>query len=170
MSEIAAHGLAVDPPAGWEGRIFRRPEYGDVGASEVPGPPGPPGERTFPVLHAATIPLPADAADYGSDVVDELKATDALVVLKEFDAAAGGTALFARDGMPRTLASTDFDTAMLQRSLAGQGGTQVFFHEVGRAFCLYVVLGGFDRRAEVIPGVNEVLAGIRIEPNQPSVP
>ncbi len=41
---IAALGMAVAPPSGWEVAIYRR----------TPGH----GEQTFPVLHAATVPLP----------------------------------------------------------------------------------------------------------------
>ena len=170
MSEIDAHGLAVDVPAGWEGRIFRRAEEGELRAAEVPGEPAPSGERTFPVLHAASIPIPADSADYGSDLVEDLQREDALIVLKEFDPALAADALFESPGMPRELAPTDFDTATLQRSLDGQGGHQTFFNESERAFCLYVVLGDFASRATVVPRVNEVLTTVRIDTPPPAAP
>ena len=164
MSELEAYGLAVEVPTGWEGRVFRRAEAGQPQASNVAGAAAPPGELTFPVVHVATVPIPNDAADYGSDVVVDLGPDDAFIVLKEFDASDVAQPLFARDGMPRSLAAEDFDPAALQRQLSGQAGRQVFFHENGRAFCLYVVLGSFNRRLQVVPAVNAVLGGIRIDP------
>jgi hypothetical protein len=163
MSEIQAHGLAVDIPSGWEGRVFRRAEAGEVQAQGVTGAAAPMGELTFPVVHVATIPIPNDAADYGSDVVESLGPDDAFIVLKEFEPQDASAALFERQGMPRELTPEDFDPAALQRQLAGQAGRQVFFNEAGRAFCVYVVLGSYSRRNQVVPAVNAVLGGIRIE-------
>ena len=164
MSEIDAHGLAVDVPPGWEGRIFRRSRAGETQTSEVAGAPAPMGELTFAVAHVATVALPIDAADYGSDVVETLGPNDVFIVVKEFDPNEAGQRLFSRAGMPRSLAAEDFDPAALQRALEGQAGRQVFFNEAGRAFCLYVVLGGYQRRNQVIAQVNRVLGAIRIDP------
>ena len=40
----------------------------------------------------------------------------------------------------------------------------MFFSEEGRAFCLYVVLGSYRRRHDVVPEVNAVLATLHLEP------
>jgi hypothetical protein len=176
MAELVAHGIAVAPPAGWEGRIFRRPAAGETAPTGTPlgaqvvGAAAPMGELSFPVVQVATIPLPLDMADYGSDVVDDLGRRDALVILKEFDPVDLGTPLFEREGMPRALAPDDFRSSMLQRNLEGQGGYQEFFHEAGRVFCLYVVLGDFAQRTAVVPAVNQVLATLTIEPSAPAEP
>ena len=45
--------------------------------------------------------------------------------------------------------------AVLQRAIRGQAGVQRFFHESGRAFCLYVVLGAYSNRQQVVPEVND---------------
>lgn len=163
MIEVNAYGLAVTTPPGWESRIFRRPEHGEPASMDVAGAAAPPGEKSYPVVHIATVPLPMDAADYGSDIVEELGRDDALIVLKEFDPASATSALFARKGMPRDVRVDEFDPNTLQRSLPGLAGYQAFFHERGRAFCLYVVLGSFRRRAWIVPRVNEVLATLTIE-------
>jgi hypothetical protein len=55
----------------------------------------------------------------------------------------------------------------LQRILPGQAGLQRFGHEAGRALCLYVVLGGWKNRNQVVPAVNDVLASLRIDPVTP---
>jgi hypothetical protein len=164
VSEITAHGLTVDVPAGWEGRVYRRAEAGQLQADNVAGGPAPAGELTFPVVHVASVPIPNDAADYGSDVVETLGPTDAYIVLKEFEPSVEAQPLFERVGMPRVLTGEDFDPSALQRQLAGQAGRQIFFNESGRAFCLYVVLGAYNRRNDVVAAVNAVLAGIRIDP------
>jgi hypothetical protein len=164
MAELTAHGLTVETPSGWEGRIFRRPQHGEVAASSAdsPGPPGPPGEQSYPVVHVATIPLPPEVADYASDAVDRLGPNDALIVLKEFAPSLAAEALFAPPGLRRLLDPDSFDPNGLQRRLPGQAGLQYFFHEAGRAFCLYAVLGGYVNRHAVVPGVNAVLATVRI--------
>jgi hypothetical protein len=168
MAEIQAHGLAVSTPAGWEGRIFRRPTSDDVHGTAtdgtVAGAAAPAGEIVSPVLHVATIPLAADVADYASDAVEELGPSDAIVVLKEFDPTETRYALFAPLGLPRDLDPEWFGPASLQRTLPGQAGLQRFFQENGRAFCLYVVLGAYARRNDVVPAVNAVLDTIRIDP------
>ena len=166
MPEITAHGLRVDTPSGWEGRIFRRAEQGEVNV-EVTGAAAPPGERSFPVVHVATVLLPMDMADYGSDVVEDLGRDDVLIVLKEFDPESAAQPLFQREGMPRKLTTRDFDPATQQRRLEPHSGYQVFFQEGGRAFTLYVVLGDHDRRDRAVPRVNQVLATITIDPIEP---
>ena len=44
-------------------------------------------------------------------------------------------------------------------------GTQRFVTTVGRAFCLYVVLGSFVRRKLVLADVNAAIGGIRVAAN-----
>ena len=170
MSDIDAYELRVGIPSGWEARIFRRAEAGELRIAEVAGASAPTGEQTFPVVHVATVPLPIDAADYGGGVVETLGPGDALVVLKEFDPAEATEPLFEASGIPRALDPEHFDPSGLQRRLPNQAGLQVFFHEAGRAFCLYVVLGDYARRNEVVPRVNQVLASIRIDAPIPPVP
>jgi hypothetical protein len=150
--------------------VYRRAEAGQLRTDAVAGGPAPLGELTFPVVHVSSVPIPNDAADYGSDVVETLGPTDAFVVLKEFEPSDAAQALFALEGMPRALTGDDFDPTALQRRLSGQAGRQVFFHEGGRAFCLYVVLGDYNRRYELVEGVNAVLAGIRIDPMLEAAP
>lgn len=165
MPSLSAHGLSVTTPPGWEGRIFRRAEYGQVAASADVGPAAPPGAQTFPVLHAATIPLPSNVADYASDAVEDLGPTDSIVVLKEFAPANASEALFGPVGLPRSIDPDDFAPNALQRRIVGQGGYQHFFHEGTRAFCLYVILGSFANRYQIMPNVDQVLATIAIGPS-----
>jgi len=164
MAELAAHGLSVETPPGWEGRIFRRLQHGEVAsASTDQGPAAPAGEETFPVLHVATIPLPNDVGDYGSAAVEILGPSDAMVVVKEFSPRLATEPVFSTPGLPRSLDANAFTPDALQRILPGQAGVQRFAHEAGRALCLYVVLGGWGNREQIVPGVNTVLASLRID-------
>ncbi len=144
---MKAHGLAVDPPPAWDVRVYRRrPE---------------PDECTFPIMHAANFPLPHRRGDFGSGAVEIMHSGNVLVVLFEYDVAATHDALFARAGLP-TPHPDDFSPYALQRTLRGQSGVQYFFHERGRAFCLYVVLGSHARRRRLVRAANELLATLAI--------
>ena len=145
---ISAHGLDIDVPSGWEGRIRKGPHGTQF--------------RSHAVLHAADFPLSEERGDFGSGAVETMGAGHAFIALIEYDASSAGTALFASGGMPRELRTDDFSPRQLQRTIAGQAGTQHFFVEEGRAFCLYVVLGSMAARGHVVPRVNAVLPTIRI--------
>jgi hypothetical protein len=146
---VVAHGLRVRPPAGWDVRIYRRR-------------PSAEGEATHPVLHAATIRLPSDRGDYGSNVVTALGADDAFVAVLEFGADSASSALFAHSGWPR-VSARDFDPKQLHRSVLGQSGAQVFFHVGHRAFCVYAVLGAHSRRLFSAPRVQQLVSSISAE-------
>lgn len=148
--ELTAHGLTVDAPTGWDVRIGRRPTAGSA-----------PGAVPRPVLHAATLRLPPDVADFGDGVLQQLSAQDVFVALFEYEPEACRTALFARKGRP-VPAAADFSPYGMQPSLPGQSGRQWFFQDRGRAFCLYVVLGSHARRAALVGTLLPVLASLDI--------
>ena len=128
------HGaVRIVLPAGWEARARLQP-------SSVPG------RRGNLLLHAATVPLPAERGDFGSGVVEHLGPDDVFLSLFEYDAADASKALFASRGLP-VLRPSDFSTAHLQRTQLGRTGGQWFFQVAGRPFCLFVVLGSHSRRA-----------------------
>jgi hypothetical protein len=164
MTDLAAHGIEVVLPAGWEGRVFKRPSAGDVSASEADGPPAPAGETTNAVLHASTIALPPGIGDFASGAVDKLGNDDVIVVLFEYDPSSIDTPLFKSVGLPRSLTADDFSPNVMQRAIRGQAGVQKFFNDQGRAFCLYVVIGSFARRQQLVKRVNDVLRTLTIEP------
>ncbi|MGI9601474.1 MAG: hypothetical protein ACR2QE_06305 [Acidimicrobiales bacterium] len=153
MTVLRGHGMAVDLPTGWDGAIYRRePDETERSAGGVENP----------VLHAANFALPAERGDFGSGAVEIMGRSGVLVCLVDYGSESAGTALFAREGVPRSVPPDDFATHTLQRPQAGQGGLQIFFHEGGRAFCLYVVIGSHRRRRVLTPVVNELLAGLEV--------
>ena len=131
--ELTHAGVTVDLPAGWEARARTQP-------------PSAPGRRGNLLLHAATVPLPAQRGDFGSGVVETLSPDDVFLSLFEYDAADAQRALFAAQGLPVPRPS-DFSTAVLQRTQLGHSGAQFFFTTAGRPFCLHIVLGSHSRRA-----------------------
>ena len=163
MANLRGQDLKCTLPAGWDGRISVRRD-GAPEAFTVAG-----GHEMFvaqpqPIVHISNFALPEERGDFGSGAVELMGERDVFVVLFEYDAASAKTALFKIKGMPRTLTAADFDPTMLRRGIAGQAGHQTFFHEAGRAFCLYVVLGSSANRNRLIRLVNSVLATVQITP------
>ena len=154
--ELTAHGIEVDVPPGWDGEIYRRPS-GIGTLSESP-------EKVEPVVHLANFPLAQDRGDFGSGAVEVMIADNLLIVLFEYGSESIGTALFSSSGVP-TVSADDFAPHTMQRPLPGQSGAQFFFTEVGRAFCLYVVLGSHARRHQLVPEVNLVLSTLSLRSN-----
>lgn len=147
---IAGYGLAVTPPAGWEATIYRRAAAG--------------GEVTYPVLHAATVPLTmTPRGDYGGGLVETLAPSDVFVGLLDFGPGAAGSPLFAANGVPG-LSPDLFRPKALQRVIAGQAGVQRFFTVGGRAMCLYVVLGAFTNRGLLTYRANQLIGSLEIAP------
>ena len=146
---IASLGLSVEPPAGWEATIYRRnPD---------------PGERTYPVMHAATVPLPPERGDYGAGVVELLGATDVVVGILEFGSEAAGTSLFKSLPSVPGLVPNSFQPRQLQRTIRGQAGAQRFFAVQGRAFCLYAVVGSLANRIALSSRANQLIGSFRVE-------
>lgn len=146
---LTAYGLAVAPPRGWDVRIIRRAQSGR-------------GDRSRPVLHACTRPLPEERADYGSGVVELLGPADVFIALLEFGPESVGQPLFARQGLPRPLPISSFSPNRLQRTLPNQSGLQLFFSDSSRAFCLYVVLGSHSRRLDLVPRAEQLIDSLAV--------
>ena len=158
MVALASHGIKADIPPGWDARIYRRGDA--VVASGAAAAARHAGGTTHAILHAASFPLPLERGDFGSGAVEIMQSDDVLVVLIEYHPDAASTAMFRASGLPRSLHPRAFSPTILQRMLPGQAGTQVFFNEAGRAWCLYVVLGSFADRARLVARVNALLSTI----------
>jgi hypothetical protein len=161
MTALVDGGISVELPDGWDGQIRAagqgRHEARAAGAAE---PASASGTR---VLHAASFALPPDRGDYGSGAVELMGGSDVLVCLLEHEPEVAGTALFARQGIPR-LEPSMFSPQTMQRALPGMAGTQHFFQLAGRAFCLYVVVGSWRTRAPLVRTADRVASSIQIRP------
>lgn len=147
MPRLSGHGLGVDLPRGWDGAISKRTD-----------------SRALPVLHAASMPLPAERADSGGGVVERLGWGDVFLCLLEHDRAGIDTAVFANQGVPTPLSPDLFAPRALQGMRPVQSGGQWFFSLHGRAFCLFVVVGEHRRRHRLVPPVARVLESLEVTP------
>ena len=142
-------GMSIELPRGWQVQATRQP-------------PSVPGRKGNLLVHFATVPLADDLGDFGSGVADTLGPDDVFVSLFEYDPEATAEPLFASVGRPRPRPS-EFSPDTMHRPRPGMSGAQWFFTEAGRAFCLYVVLGGHSRRQAGAVRVDALLAGLTIE-------
>lgn len=148
MGALQAHGISAQLPSGFEGQIFQRQMS--------------PPEVARPVAQFATFALPIQVGDFGGGAVNLMGPGDIFVVLFQYGPESLGTALFARQGMPRQLGTGDFRPFTLRRGLPGQSGTQWFFTESGKPFTLYAVLGSHLARAQLVPRLNALLQGVTV--------
>jgi hypothetical protein len=151
---MQSHGIDVDVPQGWDGEIYRR----STGIQMQSGDEA----RANPVLHLSNFPLPAERGDFGSGAVEIMRTDSIFVALCEFDRESVGKALFSATGIPQVVAD-DFAPHQMQRPIQGQSGVQYFFNHGGRAFCLYVALGGHVHRHELVPELNQVLSTLILD-------
>lgn len=146
---LEAHGLRVDLPPRWTGRIFRRAQ----------------GNAT---LHAGDFHLALDDGEFGDASTDRMPAGTSFVVITEYLAGSGlepGRGLFAARRIALPLEPRSFGARRLAHQRPGQVGTQQFFTLAGRPLCLYVVLSGrAERRRHQLPVVDRVLRSLRVAP------
>lgn len=162
MATLAAFGLSVDAPAGWDASIYKRRSE-DFSLQHLPADIAAQHAVDFqPIVHLCTRALPVTRGDMGGGVVAELGPDDVFLVLFEYGGDSPSTPLFAAHQAPWPLSLDDFDTASLRTQLPGQLGCQRFFSVNGRGFMLYVVLGGSANRRALLAAVNAALAGVRI--------
>ena len=126
-------------------------------------------ERTLPVLHVSTRPLPETVGDFGSGAVEALGPEDVFVALIEYGSDLADTGLFERQGVPR-LAPSQFGTNRMPREIVGRSASQHFFSVGGRAFCLFTVLGSHSRRMGTVPKAAAVAASLQIVPAATDAP
>jgi len=143
MARLAAHGVAVDVPRGWEGRIVRRSAVN-------------PAERARTVVHVASFPLPEERGDFGVGVTELMRSGDVFVSLFEYGPESVGQPLFAAQGVPHLTAGL-FSPRRLQRTLSGQVGCQLFFTANKRPFCLYIVIAGRIHVRTLVTELNAML-------------
>ncbi len=147
---IQAQGLTIRPSSGWEATIYQRP-------AAV-------GERTYPIVHASTVPIPVNRGDYGGGLVELLGPQDVFVSFLEFGPEAVGTPLFSSLSAVPGLTPDAYRPRQLQRTIQGQAGVQRFFTVAGRAFVLYSVIGSFSNRIPLTDRANQLIGTFSVEP------
>jgi hypothetical protein len=148
MTALEAHGLRVELPRGWSGRLFKRAGGGAT-------------------LHAGDFQLPLDDGEFGDQSTAVMPAGATFLALTEYLPGAGlepGEGLFASRRVPKTLDPTAFSPRGLAHPRPGQAGTQHFFTTAARPFCLYVVVSGpRSERRRQLAALGAVLRSLRIQ-------
>src|SRR5688572_5361197 len=164
----SGYGISLEVPSGWSSAIIRRPvDVPETTAGPLDRGAGPRAsvglvERTRPVVHVCTRPLPSTVGDFGGGVVEALGPDDLFVALLEYGSDLADTGLFERRGMPR-LAPSQFAENRMPRDIVGRSASQHFFSEGGRAFCLFTVIGSHSRRMATVPRAAAVVRTLRVE-------
>lgn len=144
---LEGHGLRIELPRGWSGRIFSR------------------GGRVA-TLHAASFPLPLHDGEFGDRSTSRMPHGSSFFALTEYAPGAGlepAKGLFAATRIPRRLDPTSFAVGGLAHPRPGQAGAQHFFTAYGRPFCLYVVLAGpRGMRRRQLAAIDHVLGSLQI--------
>jgi hypothetical protein len=146
---IEAHGLRLELPRGWSGRVFRRSAH-------------------IATLHAADFQLPHEDGEFGDRATAIMPATGSFLALTEYEPGSGlkrGVGLFAARDIALPLDPADFSARGLAHPRPGQAGMQQFFTSSGRPFCLYAVIAGprTARRRQLLT-LDHVLRSLRISP------
>ncbi len=149
---LDAHGLRVELPAGWSGRLFARGAAG----------------RRAARLHAGNFPVSLDDGEFGDRSTALMPMSGSFIALAEYLPGAGlepGRGLFASARIPLPLDPTGFGESRLAHPRPGQVGMQHFFTASTRPFCLYVVVAGGRRERRLqLAAVDRVLRTLRVAP------
>jgi hypothetical protein len=141
-----AHGLSIEVPRGWEARIARR-------------------AQSAPFLHVANFALRPDTGEFGAAVTGRMGADGAFAALVEYlvdDHVRPDAGLFASSSWSPRLRAGEFAPNRLQVVRPGHIGSQRFFTETGRPFCLYAVVAPVRKRpARLVGELAAVLATLR---------
>ena len=123
---IEAHGIRIELPRGWSGRVFRRSSHTST-------------------LHAGDFQLPLQDGEFGDRSTAAMPAVGSFLALTEYRPGSGlkpGAGLFAPDRIRLPLDPSGFGASRLAHPHPGQVGMQHFFTSARRPFCLYIVLAG----------------------------
>jgi hypothetical protein len=146
--KLSAHGLHVELPHGWSGRVFSR-------------------HAGVATLHAGNFPLALGDGEFGDRSTGAMHPGASFLSLTEYLPGAGlepGIGLFDARRPALPLDPAGFSTTGLAHPRRGQVGRQHFFTAARRPFCLYVVLAGQrTSRRHQLAAVDHVLRSLRID-------
>jgi hypothetical protein len=144
---LHAHGVRVDLPTGWSGRVFSR-------------------RAGLATLHAASYPLALEDGEFGDASTATMRAGACFIAFTEYQPGQGlsaGGGLFAAARLELPLDPSRFAARALAHPRPGQVGSQQFMTLAGRPFCLYVVLaGGRELRRRQLARVDHVLRSLHV--------
>lgn len=141
---LSAAGLEVTVPPGWDAEIAGNPAVGHPS-----------------LLHLSNRPLPPGRSDFGGHALEALANDAVFVALLEYAPSDAGHGLFHRSGKP-TVVPAEFSAKKLNKAITGHVGTQRFFTEAARAFCLYAVIASDARVTAGASLVNQAIGLVSV--------
>jgi hypothetical protein len=146
---LAAHGISIELPPRWSGRVFDRAGSGAT-------------------LHAGDFQLVLGDGEFGDASTAAMPVGATFLALTEYLPGAGleaGQGLFSASRIPARLDPSTFALNRLAHPRRGQAGWQHFFTAGERPFCLYVVVAASGPlRRKRLAVLDRVLATLRIAP------
>jgi hypothetical protein len=144
---LEAHGLRIELPAGWSGRVFAR-------------------RGAIATLHAGSFPIALQDGEFGDRSTAAMTAGGSFIALTEYRRGSGlepGKGLFAPRKIRLPLDPSSLSIRGLAHPRPGQAGMQHFFTASSRPLCLYVVIAGdrADRRRQ-LAALDHVLGTLRV--------
>ena len=131
--------------------MFKRPSPATSARRAADGAARAPGRDDQRGGARVTIALPLGVGDFASGAVDSSAVTTCSSCCSSTTRERRPAAVRGARACRARSAPDDFSPNVLQRTIRGQAGVQKFFHDQGRAFCLYVVLGSFANRRKLVP-------------------
>jgi hypothetical protein len=146
---LAAHGIRIELPRGWSGRVFSR-------------------QAGVATLHVANYPLALSDGEFGDRSTASMRPGACFVAMTEYRSGGGlqpGAGLFSTRRLALPLDPTSFSVRALAHPRPGQAGTQRFLTLAERPFCLYVVLAGERAtRRHQLGAVDHLLRSLDVQP------
>lgn len=120
-----------------------------------------------PFLHVANFALLGEDGDFGASATGRMQADAAFAALVQYRVdrhVRPGVGLFSAAAWDRRLSTAEFSPSQLQVTRPGQLGSQRFFTEAQRPFCLYCVVAPVRTRPErLVAELARVLATLRVD-------
>jgi hypothetical protein len=150
---LESHGLIIEIPEGWDGRIYRRPE-------------------SLAICQVANFAIALDADDFGGTTAGVLPSGGVFATLFENDPAFANSGMYEPRGLPLPLDSERLTSSALVQGLPGQAGLQHFFSENDRAFMLHVIVSVTTVYRGLIDSLSATLATLKVGagPEPPDAP
>jgi hypothetical protein len=147
MTPLAAHGLEVSLPSGWDGRIYHADEGGVT------------------VLHAASFQLAPveDDGDFALLSARAIPPGGSLAVLLDYGPEMSGEGLYAPTSVSLPIEPEQVWKSTLVESRPEQAAFQRFFSRPSRALTLYLTVSTAPDIDTSVADANEVLSTIKID-------
>ena len=156
--KIEGHGITLELPGGWSGRIFTADTAGAI-------------------VHAGSYAIPNDHQGFGGTATAYIPVGGAFLSIVEYRTDDGvlkpGEGYYTSGDLP-TLSPRDFGFFALQVPRDGHLGVQRFFHQGERVLALYAVINAagatLSELAAPVAALNVAVGSLAVQPQAQTWP